>query len=83
MWIRELNNKDNYFQCVIKIVQAGLIVENIFSLPGMGGFFVNSVLNRDVFLCCGTVVVYCALLVGMNLIVDIAYTWLDPRIKIS
>jgi len=65
------------------LLTGGLIVESIFSLPGMGGFFVNSVLNRDVFLCCGTVVIYCSLLVIMNLLVDISYTWLDRRIKVS
>lgn len=65
------------------LLTGGLIVESIFSLPGMGGFFVNSVLNRDVFLCCGTVVVYCSLLVIMNLLVDVSYTWLDRRIKVS
>jgi oligopeptide transport system permease protein len=65
------------------LLTGGLIIESIFSLPGMGGFFVNSVLNRDVFLCCGTVVVYCALLVVMNLLVDISYTWLDRRVKVS
>ena len=65
------------------LVTGSLVVESIFNLPGMGGFFVNSVLNRDVFLCCGTVVIYCTLLVLLNLAVDIAYKWLDPRIKLD
>lgn len=65
------------------LVTGSLVVESVFNLPGMGGFFVNSVLNRDVFLCCGTVVIYCTLLVVLNLLVDIAYKWLDPRIKID
>lgn len=63
------------------LVTGSLVVESVFNLPGMGGFFVNSVLNRDVFLCCGTVVVYCTLLVLLNLVVDIAYKFIDPRIK--
>ena len=63
------------------LVTGSLVVESVFNLPGMGGFFVNSVLNRDVFLCCGTVVIYCTLLVLLNLVVDIAYKWIDPRIK--
>ena len=62
------------------LVTGSLVVESVFSLPGMGGFFVNSVLNRDVFLCCGTVVIYCTLLVLLNLVVDVAYKFLDPRI---
>ena len=65
------------------LLTGSLVIESVFSLPGMGGFFVNSVLNRDVFLCCGSVTVYCTLLVGMNLLVDIAYKWLDPRIRLE
>ena len=65
------------------LLTGSLVIESVFSLPGMGGFFVNSVLNRDVFLCCGSVTVYCTLLVGMNLFVDIAYKWLDPRIRLE
>ena len=65
------------------LLTGSLVIESVFSLPGMGGFFVNSVLNRDVFLCCGSVTVYCTLLVAMNLFVDIAYKWLDPRIRLE
>ena len=65
------------------LLTGSLVIESVFSLPGMGGFFVNSVLSRDVFLCCGSVAVYCTLLVGMNLFVDIAYKWLDPRIRLE
>ena len=65
------------------LVTGSLVVESVFSLPGMGGFFVNSVLNRDVFLCCGTVVIYCTLLVLLNLVVDVAYKFLDPRITLD
>jgi oligopeptide transport system permease protein len=65
------------------LLTGSLVIEKVFNLPGMGDFFVNSVLNRDVFLCCGSVAVYCSLLVIMNLVVDIAYQWLDPRIRLS
>ncbi len=65
------------------LLTGSLVIESVFNLPGMGGFFVNSVLNRDVFLCCGSVTIYCTLLVGMNLFVDIAYKWLDPRIRLE
>lgn len=65
------------------LVTGSLVIESVFNLPGMGGFFVNSVLNRDVFLCCGTVVIYCTLLVLLNLVVDVAYKFLDPRIKLD
>ena len=65
------------------LLTGSLVIESVFSLPGMGGFFVNSVLSRDVFLCCGSVTVYCTLLVSMNLVVDIAYKFLDPRIRLE
>jgi oligopeptide transport system permease protein len=65
------------------VLTGSLVVERVFSLPGLGDFFVNSVLNRDQFLCCGSVAVYCTLLVLMNLLVDIAYQWLDPRIRLT
>ena len=64
------------------LLTGSIVVESIFNLPGMGGFFVNSILNRDGFLLGGVVIVYCALLVVMNLLVDIAYTLLDKRIKL-
>jgi oligopeptide transport system permease protein len=57
-------------------------VESIFSSPGAGGFFVNSVLNRDGFLLAGVVIVYCALLVLFNLVADILYGVLDRRIML-
>ena len=62
------------------LLTGSIVVENIFSIPGAGGFFVNSVLNRDGFLLGGIVIVYCVLLVLFNLVVDILYGWLDRRI---
>ncbi len=64
------------------LLTGSIVVETIFNVPGMGSYFVQSILNRDVFLLSGVVIVYCALLVGLNLIVDIAYTLLDRRIKL-
>jgi oligopeptide transport system permease protein len=64
------------------LLTGSIIVETVFNLPGAGGFFINSILNRDGFLLGGVVIVYCALLVLMNLLVDIAYTLLDKRIKL-
>ena len=65
------------------LLTGSIVVENIFSIPGAGGFFVNSVLNRDGFLLGGIVIVYCVLLVLFNLVVDILYGWLDRRIALS
>jgi oligopeptide transport system permease protein len=64
------------------LLTGSIVVETIFNIPGMGGYFINSIFNRDVFLCSGVVIVYCALLVALNLFVDVAYTWLDRRIKL-
>lgn len=64
------------------LLTGSLVVETVFNIPGAGGFFVTSVENRDGFLLCGVVMVYCALLVLLNLLVDIAYSWLDRRIKL-
>ncbi len=65
------------------LLTGSIVVETIFNIPGAGGFFVNSILNRDGFLLGGVVIVYCALLVLFNVIVDILYTWLDRRIQLD
>ncbi|MDB6155593.1 MAG: Binding-protein-dependent transport system inner rane component [Chthoniobacteraceae bacterium] len=64
------------------LLTGSIVVETIFNIPGMGGYFVNAILNRDVFLLCGVVIVYCVILVGLNFVVDVAYTALDRRIKL-
>ncbi len=59
------------------------VVEKVFGVPGMGQHFVNAALNRDVGLLLSTVLVFGTLLVFINLLVDIAYAWLDPRVSAS
>ena len=63
------------------LLTGSIVVETIFHIPGAGGFFVNSILNRDGFLLGGVVIVYCVLLMIFNLIVDHSYRLLDRRIK--
>jgi oligopeptide transport system permease protein len=65
------------------LLTGSIVVETIFHIPGAGGFFVNSILNRDGFLLGGVVIVYCALLVLFNLAVDVIYTLLDRRIRLD
>jgi oligopeptide transport system permease protein len=65
------------------LLTGSIVVETVFNLPGTGSFFINAIINRDVFLLGGVVLVYCALLVAMNLLVDVAYTWIDPRIRLE
>jgi oligopeptide transport system permease protein len=64
------------------LLTGSIVVESIFNIPGAGGFFVNSIQNRDGFLLGGVVIVYCALLVVMNLVVDLIYIGLDRRIRL-
>ena len=64
------------------LLTGSIVVESIFNIPGAGAFFVNSIQNRDGFLLGGVVIVYCALLVVMNLFVDLAYVVLDRRIRL-
>lgn len=59
------------------------VVEQIFAIPGLGEHFVNAVLNKDQFLILGVVLVYSAMLVAFNLLVDVAYAWVDPRIELA
>jgi oligopeptide transport system permease protein len=63
------------------LLTGSIVVETVFHIPGAGGFFVHSILNRDGFLLGGMVIVYCLLLVCFNLLVDMAYGLLDRRIK--
>jgi oligopeptide transport system permease protein len=57
------------------------VVERVFNVPGLGIHFVNSVLNRDQMLILSVVLVYSALIIVFNLLIDIAYVLLDPRIE--
>ena len=63
------------------LLVGSFVIETIFQIPGLGVFLVNGSLNRDYTLAVGLVVLYAALLVVLNLIVDFAYTLLDPRVK--
>ncbi len=63
------------------VVTGSFVVEQIFGLPGMGRHFVQSVTNRDYPVVLGASLVYAVLLVLANLFVDIAYAFLDPRIR--
>ena len=64
------------------LLTGSIVVETIFHIPGAGGFFVNSILNRDGFLLGGVVIVYCVLLMLFNLLVDLSYRFLDRRIRV-
>lgn len=65
------------------ILTGNFVVEYVFNIPGIGQFFVTSIGNRDYPVIMGTTVLFATLLVTFNLLVDIAYTLVDPRIKLS
>jgi oligopeptide transport system permease protein len=63
------------------VITGSVVIEQIFSVPGLGRFFVQGALNRDYTLVMGVVVFYGVLIVAFNLLVDLAYAWLDPKVK--
>ena len=65
------------------LLTGSLVVETIFGLPGIGRLFINAALNRDYGMVLGTVIFYMVLIMILNLIVDILYAWLDPRVRMS
>ncbi len=66
---------------VASIMTGSLVVESIAGLPGVGRYLVQGALNRDYTLVMGMVILYSTVLIGMGLIVDLLYAWLDPRIR--
>jgi oligopeptide transport system permease protein len=63
------------------LLTGSLVVEQVFGLPGVGRYFVQGAINRDYTLVMGMVVFYALLIVLLNLLVDLVYGWLDPRIR--
>jgi oligopeptide transport system permease protein len=64
------------------VLTGSFIVENIFAIPGLGKHFVTSIYNRDYTVILGLTIFYSIILVGLNMLVDFAYTLVDPRIKL-
>ncbi len=68
---------------VAGILTGSVVVEKIFNIPGLGVHFVEAAFQRDFVLAMGLVLVYTTLLYTMNLIVDVSYAFLDPRVKLE
>jgi len=66
---------------IAAILTGSVVVEEIFGIPGLGQFFVRGALNRDYTLVLGIVVFYASLIVFLNLLVDILYGAIDPRVR--
>jgi oligopeptide transport system permease protein len=65
------------------VLTGAFVVENIFSIPGMGKFFVMSIQEQDYTMISGITIFYGIFLVLANLLVDLAYGFIDPRVKLS
>ena len=68
---------------VATVLTGSFVVEKIFAIPGLGQHFVMSIGNRDYTMILGTTIFYATFLVFMNLVVDIIYCFIDPRIRIT
>jgi oligopeptide transport system permease protein len=66
---------------LIDLITGSVITEAIFGIPGIGNFFVNSLFQRDYSMIMGTTLVYATLIVFANILVDLSYGVLDPRIR--
>lgn len=65
------------------VITGSVVIESIFDVPGIGRYFVNGALNRDYPVVMGVVIFYAVLIIMLNLIVDLLYGFLDPRVKVE
>lgn len=63
------------------LLTGSIVIEQIFGIPGIGRYFINAALNRDYGMVLGTVIFYMVLIVVLNLLVDLTYAWLDPKVR--
>lgn len=68
---------------VAGILTGSFVIETIFQIPGIGREFVNSAFNRDYTLVLGTVILYAVLIMALNLAVDIAQAWMNPKVRLE
>ncbi|MBS0624311.1 MAG: ABC transporter permease [Verrucomicrobia bacterium] len=67
----------------VNILTGSFVIEKIFGIPGLGQWFVNSVTNRDYTTIMGLTIFYSLILLAASFLTDIAYVWIDPRIKLQ
>ena len=63
------------------LLTGSVVIETIFSIPGIGRYFVQARSNRDYTVVMGVVIVYAALIILLNLMVDLVYGLLDPKVR--
>jgi oligopeptide transport system permease protein len=66
---------------LVDLIVGAVITESIFSIPGIGKFFVDAIFQRDYSMIMGTTLIYATLVIAANIIVDLSYGFLDPRIR--
>ena len=67
----------------VGMITGSVVIDMFFSTGGIGRFYVNSALNRDYSVMLGLTILYGALTITFNLITDVMYAWLDPRIRVA
>ncbi|MGO8858920.1 MAG: oligopeptide ABC transporter permease OppB [Steroidobacteraceae bacterium] len=65
------------------VLTGSIIIESVFGLPGIGRYFLTGAINRDYTLVVGITVLYGALIIAFNLLADLCYAWLDPRVRLQ
>ena len=63
------------------LITGSVVIEKIFSIQGIGSYFVQGAMNRDYTLVMGVVIFYGALIIFFNFLVDLIYAWLNPRVR--
>jgi oligopeptide transport system permease protein len=63
------------------MISGSVIIERVFSIPGLGSYFVQGALNRDYTLVMGVVIFYGVLIIVLNFLVDLVYAWLNPKVR--
>jgi oligopeptide transport system permease protein len=64
------------------LLTGSLVVEQVFALPGIGKYFITAALNRDYGVVLGTTIIYVFIILALNLVVDVLYAWLDPKVRL-
>ena len=64
------------------VLTGSFVVEKVFTIPGMGKYFVDSISSRDYTVLMGTTLFYAVIVVSVLFLIDLLYAWIDPRIKL-
>jgi peptide/nickel transport system permease protein len=68
---------------IASLVGGSVVLENIFGIPGMGQVVVDALNSRDYPLVQGCVIIFALFVMVVNLVVDVAYKWVDPRVELE